>query len=208
MNIIGTTHERVVFGRRVMRLSAVLAQVLPPDAVSILDVGCGDGQISRAIADARPASSLQGIDVLVRPQTAIPVQVFDGSQFPFYDESFDYVMMVDVLHHTDDPLAVLREAARVARRGVLVKDHTASGVFARPTLRLMDWVGNKRHGVELPYNYWTRQQWADALDVLGLGQRTRMTKLHLYSFPLSLLFDRSLHFVALFGKPTCSGVGA
>jgi hypothetical protein len=68
---------------------------------------------------------------------------------------------VDVLHHTDDPRVLLR-GARVARRNILIKDHTRNGLFAGPTLRFMDGVGNARFGVALPYNYWTRQQWQDA----------------------------------------------
>ena len=57
------------------------------------------------------------------------------------------------------PRQLLREAVRVARRGLLIKDHTLTGFLAGPTLRLMDRVGNQRHGVALPYNYWTQQQW-------------------------------------------------
>jgi len=197
--MIGKAHERVVFGRRVERLGALLAQALPADVGSILDVGCGDGQISCAVSDAHPKARVEGIDVLVRPKTAIPVRAYDGQHFPYPDDSYDYVMMVDVLHHTEDPLQVLAEAARVACRGVLVKDHTKAGPFALPTLRLMDWVGNSRHGVDLPYNYWTRSQWLDALDILALEELSWTTRLHLYSFPLNLLFERSLHFVALFG---------
>jgi 2-polyprenyl-3-methyl-5-hydroxy-6-metoxy-1,4-benzoquinol methylase len=35
--------------------------------------------------------------------------------------SFDVVMFVDVLHHTKDPMVLLREARRVARRAIVVK---------------------------------------------------------------------------------------
>ena len=105
---------------------------------------------------------MSGIDVLVRPETKIPVQPFDGQRIPFADGAFDAVSFVDVLHHTDDPIVLLREAVRVAKTAVVIKDHLADGVLARPTLRFMDWVGNAGHGVVLPYNYWTQPQWSRA----------------------------------------------
>ena len=64
----------------------------------------------------RPDLEITGVDVLVRPKNHIPVQLFDGRQLPFPDQSFDAVMFVDVLHHTDDPSVLLREAKRVARK--------------------------------------------------------------------------------------------
>ena len=78
-------------------------------------------------------------------------------------------MLVDVLHQTDDPMNLLREAVRVARQAIVIKDHLLQGAFAYPTLRFMDWVGNARHGVALPYNYWTPAEWHGAFDKLGLA---------------------------------------
>src|SRR5205085_9858791 len=127
---------------------------LIPQSASTLDVGCGDGQLASEIIRSRPDLSFKGIDVLVRPESAIPVSAFDGAHIPFPDCSFDVVMFSDVLHHTDDPLVLLREAARVARRSIVIKDHLIKGLLARPTLAFMDRVGNRRHGVPLPYNYW------------------------------------------------------
>lgn len=111
--------------------------------------------------------------------------------------SFDIVLFVDVLHHTDAPLDLLREASRVARRGILIKDHLAEGLFARATLRLMDWVGNAPHGIRLPYNYWTRQEWLDACHALRLKRSFWKEAIGLYPRPLSWIFDRHLHFIAL-----------
>jgi hypothetical protein len=56
----------------------------------------------------------------------------------------------------------------VARKAIVIKDHTLDGLFAGLTLRLMDHVGNSRHGVALPYNYWPRQKWFEAFRTLGL----------------------------------------
>lgn len=108
----------------------------------------------------------------------------------------DVVLFVDVLHHTDDPAVLLREAARVAKRAVILKDHARDAFLSGPTLRFMDWVGNAHHGVALPYNYWSSSQWQKAFRDIGLKSEHWQAKLGLYPFPASLFFDRSLHFVA------------
>jgi SAM-dependent methyltransferase len=182
MKGLNRLHARAVFGRRVRVLAA-------------LDVGCGDGSVAAAVLQARPDVSIAGIDVLIRPETRIHVDAFDGSLIPFEDRSFDVVQFVDVLHHTEDPEVLLREASRVARRAILIKDHLADDFLARPTLRFMDWVGNAGHGVVLPYNYWTRSRWDEAFRRLGLRVEAAIHAVGLYPAPASWLFDRGLHVI-------------
>jgi SAM-dependent methyltransferase len=188
-------HGRLVFGRRVRKLADHLAAALP-DAGSVLDVGCGDGSIDVAVLALRPRLRIIGIDVLVRERTHIPVMHFDGTALPFPDHYFDVVMFVDVLHHTPDPSVLLAEARRVARRAVVLKDHTRDGLLAGATLRLMDWVGNAHHGVALPYNYWPEAAWRATFESLKLRVDVWEARLGLYPWPVSLVFDRSLHFIA------------
>jgi SAM-dependent methyltransferase len=181
----------MVFGRRVDVLARHLAAALPERA-RVLDVGCGDGSVAACVLEHRADLEITGIDILVRPVTRIPVESFDGAKIPFPDDSFDAVMLVDVLHHTDDPRVILDEAARVAHT-IVIKDHLADGFLAVPTLRAMDWFGNASHGVVLPYNYWTRAQWLGAFSELGLTIAAESTSLSLYPMPASLAFDRRLH---------------
>lgn len=194
MTLLGRMHE-VVYGRRVRVLSDRLAELIPPNS-RVLDVGCGDGLIAHLATQKKPSLELQGIDVKVRNHTHIPVHSFNGTQIPHDDKSFDVVMFVDVLHHTEEPMILLREARRVARQAVILKDHTRNGLLAGTTLRLMDWVGNARHEVVLPYNYWPRQRWLEAFDELGLRIDTWIKHLGLYPAPGNWIFGRSLHFMA------------
>ena len=195
MTAIGALHQDLVFDRRVQVLSAALCALMPQGA-TVLDIGCGSGMIARMIGEQRPDLSISGIDVLVRPETHIPVEAFDGRRIPRPDGDVDVVMFVDVLHHTDDPELLLREAARVARQAIVLKDHTKDGLLAGPTLRFMDWVGNAHHGVRLPYNYWPERRWRSAFQRLELRPAEWIDRLDLYPWPASLVFGRSLHFVA------------
>ena len=194
---LGAAHGKLVHSRRVRVLANHFADLIS-QGQSVLDVGCGDGLIDRLIMDMRPDLRLEGVDVLVRPTAHIHVTGFDGRRLPFPDRSWDTLLFCDVLHHTDDPVAMLREAARVARRLVVIKDHVVNGTLARQTLRIMDCVGNAPHGVALPFNYLTQSQWDDAFRSCGLRPTEVRRRLRLYPGLADYLFGRSLHFIGAY----------
>lgn len=191
---VGALHNRVIFSRRVQVLADTIASKLPAEA-SVLDVGAGSGDMAVAILASKPSLNIEGVDVLVRPETAIPVRQFDGEHLPHGDGEFDYAILVDVLHHTDDPGALLAEVGRVARR-IVIKDHFRNGLFAGTRLRLMDWVGNAAHGVRLPYNYLSRAEWQSLWARGGFRVLEVDEDFQLYPTPLDLVFGRGLHFIA------------
>jgi SAM-dependent methyltransferase len=199
LEIMSTTvdflHQALVFGRRRRLLAKRLSALLPPGA-SVLDVGCGDGAIASLVLLHRPDISIRGIDVLIQPETKIQVDPFDGEHLPYGDKTFDVVSFIDVLHHTNDPTVLLKEAKRVARSTVVLKDHTMDGILAYQTLRFMDWVANAKDGIALPYNYWPESRWRLTFDAIGLRIAQWQPQLALYPFPASLIFERGLHFIA------------
>jgi SAM-dependent methyltransferase len=197
---IDRAHSTFVHRRRAVVLERLLAGLFPPSATSVLDVGCGDGLVAAGVAAVRPGMVLRGIDVLKRPRTHIPVELFDGRRIPHGDKSFDVVMMVDVLHHSENPEQLLGEAGRVARQCLIVKDHLSDAWLATPRLRLMDYVGNARHGVSLPCVYWRHEQWMEAFSRLGLMVERWETDLGLYPWFADWVFGSSLHFAARLGR--------
>lgn len=195
MKPLQQVHASLVHSHRVRMLAGHIAPLLATGA-RVLDIGCGDGALDEAIKQLRPDLHISGLDVLVRTAARIPVTAFDGKTIPHGDTSFDVTLLVDVLHHTEAPEALLREAKRVARAAVVVKDHTLTGWLAGPTLRVMDWVGNAAHGVALPYNYRTEAQWRETFATLGLRTEEWRRDLRLYPWLADWLFGRQLHFLA------------
>jgi SAM-dependent methyltransferase len=199
MELLGRAHGQLVHKRRVAVLGQRLAAMLPP-ALTLLDVGCGDGTIAKIVGQSVPGLTVSGAEYAPRPDCAIPCAGFDGLRLPFPDQSFDGCMFVDVLHHSRDPLAILRDAARVCRSFILIKDHLAESTLDHMTLRFMDWVGNRPHGVELPYNYLSGQQWQNLYHDAGLVEVQVEREVPIYPVPFSYIFGRQLHFIALLKK--------
>ena len=192
--VLDTLHGRLVHGRRVEVLSRHLAELMPEGA-RVLDVGCGDGLITSLVGGRRPDVDVSGIDIATRSETHVPVREFDGLHIPAGDGEVDVVMLVDVLHHAEDPHALLAEAVRAAGRAVVLKDVMTLGPGSDATLRFMDWVGNARHGVPLPYRFWSQDDWRRAFAELGVDVDAERRRIGLYPPPFNLVFERRMHFI-------------
>jgi SAM-dependent methyltransferase len=93
---------------------------------SVLDVGCGTGLLSAYLQQMYGVDPA-GVDVKDFRQAQIPFQQFDGTSIPFPDNAFDHVVLSEVLHHSHDPMALVKECRRVARRGILVFEDMPDG---------------------------------------------------------------------------------
>jgi SAM-dependent methyltransferase len=195
VNLVERVHNAYGGARRMRALCDHVVDMIPPRA-TLLDVGCGDGLLAERIGILRSDVTVHGVDVLVRPGAKIPVLAYDGLSIPYADDTFDCVLFGDVLHHCDEPLAVLTEARRVARFSVLVKDHTLQGPFSGRLLRFMDDVGNKRYGVSMKYDYWSEARWREVLGELSLEVAEWRATLRLYPMAVDWLFGGALHFLA------------
>ena len=181
-------------------LADELARLIPAGS-HVLDVGCGDGTIDRAVMERAPATEYAGIDVMARPVCAIPCTTYNGTSIPHADDSFDVVQFIDVLHHADEIEAVFAEAVRVSRRYVVLKDHSFANRFEYEIIKWMDWVGNAPHGVRLPYNFKDLAWWRALIARHGLTIRAFNSRVALYPFPFSELFGRDgMDFVMLLEK--------
>ncbi len=84
------------------------------DAVGIdgkvLEIGSGSGHLR----DVAPGIDSTTIDILPAPW--VDVQA-DAHSLPFADQSFDGIVMLDVLHHLERPAEFFAEALRVLKPG-------------------------------------------------------------------------------------------
>jgi ubiquinone/menaquinone biosynthesis C-methylase UbiE len=110
---------------------AYLAQLALPPAAAILDLGCGTGIVARALAArgdaARRVVGLDQSPALIAAARRLAAAEGVGERIDFRvgdvhrldvpDADFDAAIAHTLVSHVTDPLAVLREAARVVRPG-------------------------------------------------------------------------------------------
>jgi len=87
----------------------------------ILDLGCGSGSLAKILI-SKYNFSVFGLDIKDNRIFEIPFQVFNGKEIPFPDNYFDGVLISFVLHHTKDPISLLKEAKRVGKFLILFED--------------------------------------------------------------------------------------
>ena len=110
---------RTPYGYRVL----IGSDLLPREASRVLDVGCGDGVLSRLCAFDGHTATIVGID-----KKDVDL---DTQPLPYHDGLFDAVICLDVVEHVLDPRRLLAEVCRVLHPdGVLI--------LATPNIR---WFG-------------------------------------------------------------------
>jgi len=90
---------------------------------TILDIGCATGEYCNELK--KTGFKCTGIDihpeyVKKANEKGIEAYVMNGNNIEFQDNSFDTVLLFEVLEHVDDPLSILNEAKRVAKKNILI----------------------------------------------------------------------------------------
>ncbi len=132
----------------------------------VLDIGAGDCRVDELL-QRKVGCQVTPVDVEDFNTTSLPLTMFDGTRLPFKDDSFDVSLVIFVLHHAQDPRAVLAEARRVTRRHVIVFEDVNTTTWDRWTFRgfhrLLEWSEH----ISRPYHEWTPQQWTSLAQELG-----------------------------------------
>ena len=133
----GSDAERAVY-------RAIIDLTVTAPVGSLLDIGCGRGQLLKLLASR--SSRAVGVDIdasarqLARAElmlAGVPncsLRKGDMYQLPFDDEEFDTIILDDVLGDAESPVRVLKEARRLLKpRGRLilllsVADRSATGL--------------------------------------------------------------------------------
>jgi SAM-dependent methyltransferase len=118
----------------------LLTELLPLDGLEIIEIGCGNAALARALLAAHPGSRVTGLEVdarqhaknLAAPQAGLSFVAAGAQELPFEDASFDLAIMLKSLHHVPVPLMAqaLGEVARVLRPGGHL--YVSEPVFAGP----------------------------------------------------------------------------
>jgi SAM-dependent methyltransferase len=87
----------------------------------VLNLGCGHAK--RDFPEASRASEIVGVDHSPASQADV-IHDLDQVPYPLPSDSFDLILMQDVIEHLENIPAVMAEVHRVARHGALVRIRT------------------------------------------------------------------------------------
>jgi SAM-dependent methyltransferase len=105
-------------GRYAPSLSAALIQFVGIEPGSrLLDVGCGPGGLTRALADVVGAENVSAVDPSEPFVPGADVRVAAAEELPFPDDSFDGALAQLVVNFMSDSERGVGEMKRVVRRG-------------------------------------------------------------------------------------------
>lgn len=126
---LGPTYDRYArllsFGQD-PRWRRFMVSRIPASATNVLDVATGTAAVAIELARAAPGRTVVGIDqskemlqVARERARGLPIELVEGraESLPFADGEFDALTFTYLLRYVDDPLATMRELARVVRPG-------------------------------------------------------------------------------------------
>ena len=92
--------------------------------------------------------------------------IYDGEAMPFSEKAYDTALLLTVLHHTPNPNAIIQEAARIAKRVIIIEDVYETKVMEWLTKRFdslmnFEFIGH-------PHNNRTDAEWKETFEQLGL----------------------------------------
>jgi len=115
---------------------AIVASRWLPPTHHVLEIGCSTGYLSRLFAGK--AKSMFGLDMnqtalhqAGKRNPAMHLACGDAEHLPFADETFDAIVMLEVIEHTSSDSAAVSELRRVLKPGgVLILSTPHAGLFA------------------------------------------------------------------------------
>jgi SAM-dependent methyltransferase len=124
------------------RLNDAIHKITDWNKKTIIDVGCGDGKLTKNLIDYG-ATSVVGIDPADKAVerasqdysniSNLKFLVGSAYQIPYADKYFDIAIIRGVLHHLQDPQLALLEASRIAKEVIVLEPNGLN-----PVLKLIE----------------------------------------------------------------------
>ena len=159
-------------------VAAHIARHIPSGSL-VLDIGSGDGHISRAIGDYVPSSTVIPLDIEDLHISGPSPILFDGQNIPRNDNTANATTVLYVLHHAKNPTALLRDISRVITpNGVIV---VAEDTLDTP----IDHVLTRFHSLSSygSGGFRSTKEWVSLFEKLGFGVR-HVVPLSRWSLPI------------------------
>lgn len=144
-----------------------------PQGVRILDLGSGNCMVANYLMENGKTVTAIDVKNLSIIKEIVPV-VYDGVTLPFKDDDFETVLVLTVLHHSRNPVELIREAKRVGHKIIIIED-TYKNKFRKLVTQTMDTIVNFGHS-EMTYQNRNEFEWEAIFKGEGLNIDSKITK--------------------------------
>jgi SAM-dependent methyltransferase len=171
---------------------------------SILEIGCGRGQLLNAISERFKTAQLRlfGLDLSSKLSelkekynSVLNWVTADGEKLPFSNQSFDFVIYNGSLHHMPDYELALREAFRVIKtNGHIVIYEPESTFFSRSVHKLLDPLVFRKVTYESPIDRFCKNdfRFSDLHHIItSSGFRYHKSRHDFLAYPLTGCYSNS-----------------
>lgn len=138
-----------------------LSQLIPANA-KLVDIGAGNCLVAKKLnRSVTPIDIVDGSFV-----KDIHPKIFDGKTLPFKNQQFDMALLITVLHHIAHPENTVKEAARVAKKIIIIEE-----VYSNPIQKHLTYFIDSLFNLEFinhPHTNKTHTEWLNLFSKLGL----------------------------------------
>lgn len=107
-----------------------------PSNSKIMDFGCGSAIVANEFSKSFQ-SEILGIDIIDNRVEKIPFKLYNGKDLSFFnDKSFDVILVNYVLHHTENPVELFKEIARITKKIIVVYESPCDGLFYKSMCKI------------------------------------------------------------------------
>ena len=134
----------------------------------LVEIGSGPGSTLRVMREA--GYSIEGLDIRDNSyRSDLKARIYPGDIFPYQDQEFDTALLLTMLHHTPEPDRIISEAARCAKRLIIIEDVYDNAFQAWYTKRTdsltnLEFIGH-------PHSNRSHTEWLETFETMGLTLR-------------------------------------
>ena len=150
----------------------------------LVEIGSGPGSTLRVMREA--GYSIEGLDIRDNSyRSDLKARIYPGDIFPYQDQEFDTALLLTMLHHTPEPDRIISEAARCAKRLIIIEDVYDNAFQAWYTKRTdsltnLEFIGH-------PHSNRSHIEWLETFEAMGLT--LRYAKVH----SLALIYQQAVY---------------
>ena len=186
--------------KRSQKFAKYLAALVPNNS-HMLDFGCGNMYTAIELLKLNPTLKITGLDVVkdqnlddgALKDARMDFTLLNTKELPFANDTFDVVLALATMHHTEDPEYYLSELKRVIKPSgcIILIEEMYINLIDKVWISSQDWLLNKmKAGVPVPLNFRSHKHYLNEFKKQGLtiehedGIRSSVTYMHVYVYKL------------------------